>query len=158
MSVFLREIFERKIQLNINGMKQNFIKVSTLLPLFILSFSVASAQLKVLSSGEVTIPINKSLWITNSSSPGDNGYRFRIYNNGTNAYLDYYNNLYFRSGASSSNNTVTFTSDGKVGIATTSPYSTFHVVGNSTFTQTTSSITSSAYIRGLNNNSRLYLV
>jgi hypothetical protein len=122
--------------------------------LFVFAFSLVffstKAQLKVLSSGEVTIPLNKSLWITNSTTPGDNGYRLRMLNNGSNAFIDYYNNLYFRSGSTSSVSTVTFTSAGNVGIKTTTPYTALHVVGNSTFTQTTSSITSAAYIRGLN--------
>ncbi len=97
---------------------------------FSLIFFSAKAQLKILSSGEVTIPFNKSLWFTNSTSPGDNGYRLRMYNNGSHAYLDYYNNLYFRSGYSSLSNTVTFLSTGKVGIGITNPSKQLHIKDN----------------------------
>ena len=100
-------------------MKNKAIKISLIV--FIISFNLSFAftQLKVLSNGEVTIPLNKSLWITNSTNPGDAGYRLRMHNNGSNAYIDYYNSLYFRAGYSTADNTVTFTSTGKVSIGTT---------------------------------------
>lgn len=41
-------------------------------------------------------------------------------------------------------------SNGRVGIGTTNPYTELHTIGNSTFSQSTSSITSAAFIRGLN--------
>ena len=89
---------------------------------FSLFFLSANAQLKVLSTGDVTVPINKSLWITESSTPSDNGYRLRLLQTGDAAYIDFYNNLYFRSGSSASSTKFTFTSDGKLGIGTYPSY------------------------------------
>ena len=56
------------------------------------------------------------------------------------------------TGSTTFNNSIIYqTAGNRIGIGTISPYLDFHVVGNSVFTENTSGITSSAYIRGLNN-------
>lgn len=57
----------------------------------------------------------------------DNGNRLKLYNNNQNAHIDYYQNLFFRSGSSSNTTYFTLTSDGKLGIGTTTPTDKFQV-------------------------------
>lgn len=68
--------------------------------------------------GSVYIPNGNSYWIGSTS---DAGSRIRLYNNGSNAYFDFYNNLYFRTGSSSSSTKFTFLSTGRIGVGTTTP-------------------------------------
>ena len=77
--------------------------------------------------GSVYMPNGNSYWI---GATGDAGARVRIHNSGTDAYFDYYNTLYFRSGASSSTKFMTLTSDGKLGIGVgLTPSYPLHVAG-----------------------------
>jgi hypothetical protein len=79
--------------------------------------------------GDMFMPDGGNLWIGNNA---DSGGRVRLHHstNGT-AYFDYYDSLYFRSGASSSSNTVTFTTSGRVGIGTTAPGAELDIRGAS---------------------------
>jgi len=87
--------------------------------LFLVSFAVFSvsvfSQLKVLNNGDVFIPGGRSYWINASN---DVGYRLRLHHDGSNAFIDFYPNLYFRNG---SNTNLSILSNGNVGIGNSSP-------------------------------------
>jgi uncharacterized protein (TIGR02145 family) len=79
--------------------------------------------------GSVLIPSGESYWIGSASGTGN---RLRLHQTNSNAYIDWgEQNLYFRSGVSSSTNRVVFTGEGKVGIGTTAPKALLDL-GNST--------------------------
>jgi len=73
--------------------------------------------------GSVYLPANNSYWI---GSYSDSGNRLRLHHNGTNAYIDYAPNLYFRAGA---NDAVAFLNNGNVGIGITNPTQKLEVNG-----------------------------
>jgi len=73
--------------------------------------------------GSVYLPFNNSYWI---GSYSDSGNRLRLYHNGSNAYIDYLPNLYFRAGT---NNAVVFLNNGNVGIGITNPTQRLEVNG-----------------------------
>src|SRR3972149_11838597 len=64
-------------------------------------------------AGDVYIPGGYSYWIGNNS---DASPRLRMHQSGSNAYIDYYDNLKFRSGASYSADRLTLTTAGNFGI------------------------------------------
>lgn len=67
---------------------------------------------KIHVDGNMFLTNNKSIWIGNNA---DNGYRLRLHSsNNSNAYIDYYRNLYFRSGYSSATNNMILTYDGEL--------------------------------------------
>ncbi len=68
--------------------------------------------------GNIYIPNGYSY---NIGSISDYGNRLRLSNNGTNAYIDYYQNLFFRSGSSNSSINMILTSNGNIGLGTTTP-------------------------------------
>src|SRR3972149_8255217 len=86
------------------------LKILTISTLMLISFKL-SAQFKVLSSGNAYIPSNKSYWIGSTS---DNGVRLRMHATSSHAYIDFYNNLYFRSGSSYSAIRMTLTPSGRL--------------------------------------------
>lgn len=91
--------------------------------MFIISILMINAlnlfgQMKVLSSGDVFIPSGKSYWIGNTT---DAGARLRLHATSSDAYFDFYNNLYFRSGLSASATKMTLNSDGSLGLGVVTP-------------------------------------
>ena len=81
--------------------------------------------------GDVYLPSPGSYWIGSNS---DKGNRLRMHQGGSGAYIDYNQNLTFRSGSTdlsaiSATNRVYFANNGDVGIGTTSPTSKLHVKG-----------------------------
>lgn len=74
--------------------------------------------------GHVYLPFSNQLCLGNIN---DNGNRLKLFNNNQNAYIDYYNSLFFRSGSTSNTTYFTFTSDGKFGIGTTTPTDRFQI-------------------------------
>lgn len=105
--------------------------------LALLCFS-ASAQFKVNSNGNSNVPTYKSFYIGNF---GDSNNRMRFYSSSSYAIFDYYPDLYFRSGSSTSLPTrVIFKSTGNVGISNSSPSYRLDVNGD---VRATSFITSS---------------
>src|SRR3989304_1862797 len=89
------------------------LKILTIGTLMLISFKL-SAQLKVLSSGNVFIPTGKSYWLGNTY---DVGPRLRMHLSGSYPYIDYYSNLSFRSGSYGSTTMMTLTSDGRITMA-----------------------------------------
>jgi len=74
--------------------------------------------------GSVYLPANNSYWI---GSYSDSGNRLKLNHNGTNAYIDYLPNLYFR--ADGTTNALTLLQNGNVGIGTTEPQTKLTVNG-----------------------------
>lgn len=76
-------------------------------------------QLKVVG-GQTIIPLGSSYWIRDyNQTPQDNGVRLRMHARADNfnaAFIDYWKNLFFRSGNPGSNTTMHITENGYVGI------------------------------------------
>jgi hypothetical protein len=87
--------------------------------------STPNAMLHI--NGSTFMPTGGSLWI---GYYGDSNARTRIHNNGQNTYIDYWSNLYFRAGPGTPLGYVTFSSNGLVGIGSTTPTQKLDVVGN----------------------------
>jgi hypothetical protein len=86
--------------------------------LSIMTLNINAQSLKVISN-QTTIPLGSSYWITNTSPFSDANVRLRLHARaeGFNAaFIDYWKNLYFRSGNAGSNVTMMITNDGFVGI------------------------------------------
>jgi len=74
--------------------------------------------------GSVYLPANNSYWIGSYSNSGN---RLRLHHNGTNAYIDYLPNLYFR--ADGTTDALTLLQNGNVGIGITNPTQKLEVNG-----------------------------
>lgn len=80
----------------------------------------------IYSDGTIQMPVGKGLYITDGALD-DTGIRGRFFTAGNYAYIDYYQELHFRSGASSSADVITFLSTGYVGLNTIAPSSRLHI-------------------------------
>lgn len=93
-------------------------KTSILIFLAFIGVQINAQSLKVISN-QTTIPLGSSYWITNTFPFNDANVRLRLHARADNfnaAFIDYWQNLYFRSGATNSNTTMHISDNGFVGI------------------------------------------
>lgn len=98
-------------------MKKSNLFIASILFLCTNNLLNGQATLRV-ANGSSIMPLYSSYWITNNNPPADAGVRLRMHAHLANqaAYIDYWKNLYFRSGATNSNTTFHISDNGFVGI------------------------------------------
>ena len=104
--------------LNRNKMKKLSI-LSTMVILSIFALKINAQTSFKVTGGQTTIPLGSSYWITNTFPFSDANIRLRLHARSDGfdaAIIDYWKNLYFRSGSPGSNTRVHFSDDGFVGI------------------------------------------
>ena len=78
--------------------------------------------------GSTYMPGGQSVWI--GSTGGDANARLRLHNDGQNAYVDYWSNMYLRAGSNASTQYFTFSSNGSLGIGVNTPTVALDVQGS----------------------------
>jgi hypothetical protein len=83
-----------------------------------MTFNIDAQSMLKVSGGQTIIPLYSSYWITNNNPPQDAGVRLRMHAHTANqsAYIDYWQNLYFRTGNPGANITLTMGQYGMVGV------------------------------------------
>ena len=108
----------------LHHIKRNIImKKLLILPVLLFTSIATYGQFKVLSSGSAFLESGRSYYLGNENQvQSDDGNRIRLHQSFSNAYLDYWQTLYVRSGPTYSAVRLTLTDYGNLGIGRTPSY------------------------------------
>lgn len=85
---------------------------------------ISSPLAKLDIRGNIYMPYGNKIFLGNVNTSGN---RLQLGSTTQHAYIDFYQNLIFRSGSASNDNKFIFTSDGKFGIGTSDPKDNFQI-------------------------------